>query len=260
MEKQKIEFDKPKWNEIAKKASKTGGLASVLALLKDEYWRETNKKLLQDTIAEELGNKLFSITEPDDFWTPPLEKALAFLTDAHYAKDFRCIIALIMDGPFSISPGRRSFRSRDFRYHLDWILDMLVNYAYSYYFKGSLKEQLLLDHNYDSSYRSFTYRLALELKNGNKEIIGLVRKAIYEDTTALILSRPMIEAIIISGNEELIDDLLRLLSAAKLQEGLRQQILESADKGSRATLQKILKYCLDENMIRFSSALESAES
>ncbi|MBP5639111.1 MAG: DUF4132 domain-containing protein [Victivallales bacterium] len=260
MEKQKIEFDKPKWNEIAKKASKKGGLASVLALLKDEYWRETNKKLLQDTIAEELGNKLFSITEPDDFWTPPLEKALAFLTDAHYAKDFRCIIALIMDGPFSISPGRRSFRSRDFRYHLDWILDMLVNYAYSYYFKGSLKEQLLLDHNYDSSYRSFTYRLALELKNGNKEIIGLVRKAIYEDTTALILSRPMIEAIIISGNEELIDDLLRLLSAAKLQEGLRQQILESADKGSRATLQKILKYCLDENMFRFSSAIRAFDT
>lgn len=56
------------------------------------------------------------------------------------------------------------------------------------------------------------------------------------DNSEVLLYRAIIEAVIISGNEELVADLLKLLIAARLQEGVRQQILESADVGSTKVL------------------------
>lgn len=51
--------------------------------------------------------------------------------------------------------------------------------------------------------------------------------------------------------------MLKLLVAARLQEGVRQQILENADAGSTETLAKILKVCLDEDLFRYSSAIRA---
>ena len=52
---------------------------------------------------------------------------------------------------------------------------------------------------------------------------------------------------------------MQLLLTAGLQEGLRQQILESADKGSAQTLARILKCCLDHELFRYSSAIRALD-
>ena len=49
------------------------------------------------------------------------------------------------------------------------------------------------------------------------------------------------------------DWLCKLLKAAKLQEGLRQAICESADSGTADAFRAILRTIAEDNLIRFSS-------
>ena len=54
--------------------------------------------------------------------------------------------------------------------------------------------------------------------------------------------------------------MVRLLLAARQQEGLRQQILENADAGSVQTLKKFLKVCIEEDLFRYSSVIRAFDT
>ena len=99
--------------------------------------------------------------------------------------------------------------------------------------------------------------MALEIDKGNQRIIGTIEDMILKDNGAALLSYSVIEATIISGNGRLMELLGQLLVSARLQEGLRQAILESADVGRLETFIYLFRLCIDEDLFRYSSAVRA---
>lgn len=254
MKRNEPQFDQEKWKAARIKAGI--GLASVLVQTVTEYWGTGVIKSMK-AMGAYHGKPLRELETFSQFWTSGMVHAVKSLTDKEYTEKIRGILTMVLEGQFSESPYRRSYRSRKFGYYDQRVMSVLGRLIRAYYYKESVKELLFCEHE---TLFCYEYLLAYELRTGNPEITELVREAIFGDNTQIILSRTMIEAIIISGNESLLDDLLKLLLAARQQEGLRQQILESADKGSTQTFTKILKVCIDENLFRYSSAIRALDT
>jgi hypothetical protein len=108
----------------------------------------------------------------------------------------------------------------------------------------------IMKQNGDSS--GLCYRLAIEIRENNKEIIELTREAIMGGGD-IKLTNEIILGVIKSGYMPLIEDLGKLLLAARGQEGVRQSIIEWCDSGSPATQAYFMKLCVDNNLTRFSS-------
>lgn len=258
MERKKTVFNKEKWDEVIGKAKRGSGLVSAMAQYADEYGYGGKDGF--SAVWKEL-TRIYGI-EPhknrtvNQFWAPELARAVEKLTNKDFADKIPEILNMRMEGQFSESMYRRSYHSKDLGYYATSFVFMLGKILKIPYYSEDICELLYCEHDYLYGYE---YLLALELRNNNPQIINQVRAAIYGDNSEILISRKIIEAIIISGNDALIDDLLKLLLAAKQQDGLRQQILESADKGSVHTLCRILKVCIDEKLFRFSSAVRALD-
>ena len=227
MEHKPVELKREAWSAARKKAKALGKLAEAfLSLGEHSYDPEAWNTLYNELVLPLLQNPA-AFQRLEQFYTPELSKLLRELTDKDYEAQFPALLLLRAEGQFSSSPLRRSHRTSQLSVYLAEWLHLLAGFVRSYYYTGSLYDWLF---------------------------------AIYGDSSEIKLSRKMIEAIILCGQDDLLEDLMKLLLAAKLQEGLRQQILESADKGSTATLTKIVKCCLDNDLFRFSSAVRALDT
>lgn len=99
--------------------------------------------------------------------------------------------------------------------------------------------------------------IALELDNNNQEVISKVRNLIYNDNNVAILTREVINGVLMSRNQEAHKMIGELLLAAKLQEGLRQSIVEAMDECSREASVYLLKLIIDNSLYRFSSIVRA---
>ncbi|PHH98108.1 hypothetical protein CA840_02265 [Fusobacterium polymorphum] len=97
------------------------------------------------------------------------------------------------------------------------------------------------------------YLIAYEIDNGNKELIDLIKAALGSQKSKIDLNYSIMQAIFISNNKELIELTGKLLLAAKLQEGVRQEICENMDRGLQENFEYMFKIIYDNNLIRFSS-------
>ena len=95
--------------------------------------------------------------------------------------------------------------------------------------------------------------LAYELDRGNPRLEQIVTDIIGGENGFSTVSHALIRGIVLSGNERMHEQLCKLLLAARLQEGLRQAICETADMGTRKAFLAILKTIMDNDLIRFSS-------
>jgi hypothetical protein len=141
-----------------------------------------------------------------------------------------------------------SYRSSDHYYY---------NEAFEYAFRSELHFQLQTNTlaeiiKIDPSASGLKYRLAIAIRENDKEVIDLVHEAIMGDGE-VTLSQSMIIGVIKSGYMPLIHDLGKLLLAAKGQEGVRQSIIEWCDSGTPETQAHFMKLCIDNNLMRFSS-------
>ncbi|MFD2875184.1 hypothetical protein ACFTAO_03175 [Paenibacillus rhizoplanae] len=59
----------------------------------------------------------------------------------------------------------------------------------------------------------------------------LLKEAVYGDNQGAMLSRNMIKGTFLSHNQAAVQMMGELLLAARLQEGLRQSIMETMDEG-----------------------------
>ena len=97
--------------------------------------------------------------------------------------------------------------------------------------------------------------LSYEIDNGNKEIRELMKTTINENTGNLCAT--IILAIVKSNSGWAHELLGNLLLTAKLQEGLRQTIVEAMDGGNTHTFIYLLKLIIDNNLERFSSVIRA---
>ncbi len=245
MELKKLEINEQKLNLLKNYADTDNDLVGELAAL--SLYRYSPKGI--KVLYEKLSNR-----SAKDFLSNDLKNAFAVLAGPSIAQDLPEIIDMCLECQFSSSVWRRSYKSKIFAYHFDSIIRVLGNLIYQSCYPQTVKERLFCE---QTIYGGYQYLLALEIKKGNEEIISLLQQAIMGDNTQLIITREIIDAIIISSHKELIDSLLKLLLAAKLQEGIRQNILEAADKGTTQTLALFLKTCLDADLFRYSSAVRA---
>lgn len=98
------------------------------------------------------------------------------------------------------------------------------------------------------------------LRQGNAEVIAAAKDVITSENNVGILSYELVCAIERGENEELHDLLLNLLKAAKLQEGLRQVIVESGDSYNMDFYLKLLKVIDEEELLRYSSVRRAVQT
>lgn len=239
--------------EILRKHAKDGkGLTGALAAFACS--RNTRYQELWQALETHCRKSLLSMSA-EELLSQDLMDAFTDLAGKEMAGKLREIYPLLLNGPFSHSPWRRSYRSKSFVFYIYTILDLMGDLIWqSMYDPAAVSKRLCCS---EAPHRGFEYLLALEIHRGNEEILAAVRDSIMGENAEILLTREIIDAIVISGHEELLDDLIKLLLAARLQEGLRQQILEAADKGSIQTLTKFLKVCLDYNLFRYSAAIRA---
>ncbi|MDR1920973.1 MAG: DUF5724 domain-containing protein [Candidatus Adiutrix sp.] len=101
--------------------------------------------------------------------------------------------------------------------------------------------------------------LAVRIDEGDKAVIDAVKEIMLGDNNTARLSDPIISGIAKSENAELRGLLVNMLLAARLQEGLRQSILENADTGRLETLVEFMKAILDNDLLRYSSVTRAAD-
>ncbi|HJC86777.1 MAG TPA: hypothetical protein H9926_02015, partial [Candidatus Eisenbergiella intestinigallinarum] len=250
MERKNASLNKGKQEAMERRAAKNGALTKALWDYASYPYGGDRWRKLDAELTGLYGKALQDLKTVEEFWNSGLKRAVAALTDRQFSQDMEEITRMRMEGQFSSSMWRRSYRSSDFGYHAARAVADLAGCLYLETYDQNVKELLTCAHDW---VRGFDVRLALELRRGNEEICALVWDAMTGENTEVLLSTPIIRAVVISGREELVDQLLKLLLAARLQEGLRQQILENADAGSVQTLTRILKLCIDEDLFRYSS-------
>lgn len=95
--------------------------------------------------------------------------------------------------------------------------------------------------------------IALEVDKNNQEVISRIKNLIYNNQNSVMLNREIIKGMLMSKNEEIHKMIGELLLAAKLQEGLRQAIVENMNEASKEGFFYILKLIIDHKLTRFSS-------
>lgn len=246
------------WEKIVQNAQGRvpvdGGLCSALCGLANSYYGSNAFDDVWKCLTRLYGKSPTELTDIEEFWHPELKHAVMYVVGKQTLADIEEMTRMRLECQFSSSMWRRSYRTGDVGYHAASLIRCVCDWIYWTAYGKSVKEMMYYQHEWIRGYEMY---LALELRRGKEEIISLVKEAMLGDNQDILLSRKMILAVVISGHEELLDLLLKLLLAARLQEGLRQQILESADAGSTQTLIKILKLCIDEDMFRYSSAIRA---
>lgn len=95
--------------------------------------------------------------------------------------------------------------------------------------------------------------LAAMIMSGNRECIDWLSEAMTSETNFKKMTYEHFRAIARSGNHELLELEGKLLMAARLQEGLRQAIVETMDCGLPESFIHIFNVIRDNNLQRFAS-------
>lgn len=102
--------------------------------------------------------------------------------------------------------------------------------------------------------------ISVELDKNNRTIIEKLGEIIYGENNTVVVTRSIIKGMLKSRSEEAYKLIGELLLAAKLQEGLRQSIVESMDECSKESFIYLLKLIIDNNLSRFSSIVRAFDT
>ena len=170
----------------------------------------------------------------------------------------------------SPSAYRRSFRTRELAPYLGRVMHILEELLFFPWEHFDMLHDLTVPRRDDdngnekaearrfpeSLYGDF---LAVRIDEGDTAIIKAIKDICLGDNNAKLLSHAIINGMVKSENRELHTLLGDMLLAAKLQEGLRQSILENADNGTVGAFMYLMKIVIDNDLIRYSSALRALD-
>lgn len=166
-------------------------------------------------------------------------------------------LAHIQDFTCNTSVVRMDVRSADLANYYHRVTHAIGAF-YMFYGAGlSLRELIYGAYKDTLQYHNMSPVIAAELLCGNEEAAGYCRDVLTSENNVGFLTRDVIIAIEQSKNQELQDLLTNLLIAAKLQEGVRQSILETADEYQLDYFLRLLDVIKEENLLRYSSVQRS---
>ena len=209
-----------------------------------------------DIFSEQTSESLKTKNEVklDDIFPESLYPAMELLIGKKFFKIFMAIAKNITKTPFSVGYFRRMVRSKNYFNYISILITLFKKFIDLHFLDIDALKILKKDYekglyNLDNN----PYYIAYEIDNGNKEIIDLIKAALSFQKSEIDLTYYIFQAIFISSNKELVELTGKLLLAAKLQEGVRQEICENMDRGLQENFEYMFKIIYDNNLIRFSS-------
>ena len=207
---------------------------------------------LKDTIKKEFSSK--KDVKFNDIFSKNVYPAMELLTGKKSFKIFLEIAKNVIKYPFSIGYDRRMVRSSSYYNHINFLFDLFGDLVELNFLNLDIVTVVKGEYDNDGIYGLHNpYLIAYEIDNGNKELIDLIKGALGSQKSKIDLNYSIMQAIFISNNKELLELTGKLLLAAKLQEGVRQEICENMDRGLQENFEYMFKIIYDNNLIRFSS-------
>ena len=188
--------------------------------------------------------------------------ALNMLLDGKTADMFRKVWERSHLYPFSTGLCRRSFRSRRNSFlYMEKNLSLLQDIVYASAFgKLDIRQELTKKKELYQYNAWIAHMLAVMIDDGDSGLLERCGNIIYGDTESEFVSRELIAGLLMSRSEEAHKMVGDLLLAARLQEGLRQAVIESMDQGSQEGFLYILKIIIDNDLGRFSSVIRAFDT
>ncbi|OWA34494.1 hypothetical protein B9G55_17375 [Saccharibacillus sp. O16] len=250
---------------LKKRAKKLKGMEAELA----ELLIETSENGYVSEYVES-AQKIRSLLEQHAKDHPetlmkPLEDVAIRLIEEPLGRYVSPIIASISDYPYASGYMRRPFRTASPSAHVLNVLGKIAGLIWMEASGSSLDDYLTNVHFSDGRTRAF-YRMsqvfpnliALRLDEGDAEVEAALREIVLGENQTALLSREIISGMLMSHRPDMHKLVGDLLVAARLQEGLRQSIVESVDFGSLEAFTYMLKLVLDHGFVRYASVVRAA--
>ena len=190
----------------------------------------------------------------NDIFPKNIYPAMELLVGKKFLKIFLEISKNATKYSFSRGYSRRMVRSSSYYNYIDFLFDLFTDLVDLNFLNLDILTIVKGEYDNDGIYGLHNpYLIAYEIDNGNKELIDLIKGALGSQKSKIDLNYSIMQAIFISNNKELLELTGKLLLAAKLQEGVRQEICENMDRGLQENFEYMFKIIYDNNLIRFSS-------
>jgi hypothetical protein len=232
-------------------------LNTFMECLKSPYnYSEQHQKLseLYNILWTKSTGKIASIFSGSEY------KVLVTLLGGEWAEKFKKIWDRSPDYIYSAGLARRSSRAK-----LNEELYLSSNVAKLFAMVCLAANDFTYDKYFSRQDNTFTNNrvipdlLALEIDEGKEAVLNKIHDIVYGENNTGAITRGIIKGLLMSHSNEAHKWAGDLLLAARLQEGLRQVIVECMDEGSREGFLYILKIILEHDLIRFSSVVRALD-
>jgi hypothetical protein len=233
-------------------------LQAILAChtMEDYHYTEWEKK--QNQLSKTLWNGnpegLSGIFADSEF------KVLVSLFGKDWARKFKIIWDNSYHYPYQLGYNRRSFRTKTYdSVYLSTTIEKLHGMLHLVAEDFSYKTYFSEKSNRFTGNAVLSDLIALEIDENNEEVMSTLEEMVYGENNTGLLTREIIKGMVMSRSEKAHKWAGDLLLAAKLQEGLRQTIVECMDEGSKESFLYLLKVILDHDLIRYSSVVRALD-
>lgn len=200
------------------------------------------------------------ITSIDHLFDGELRELALFILGEEFAELFVRYVRLLAQIPYTKGYYRRSFRCVDADCHIyriygilkDFLVCRATGFTTAELLRGGRNPEEIKELRHGSG----LYReewLTAKIDAGDTEVINYLVEAMTSENNANRMDYTDFRAIAKSGNRELLELEGKLLLAARLQEGLRQAIVETMDHGKPESFIYLLKVIIDNDLMRFAS-------
>ncbi|WP_313638383.1 DUF4132 domain-containing protein [Paenibacillus sp.] len=191
----------------------------------------------------------------------PLVKVVKQLTNEYTGEVLAYIAAHATEYPYNTGYARRPFRTSEWSAHVGQVINKMSSLISMDCYEFDIIDYLTLaDYPLKQDYelaQTISDVIAYELDRNNTEVLAALKEIVYGDNQTALLTHGMIKGIFMSHHEELYVMMGELLAASRLQEGLRQSIVEQMDEGTLKANLYMLKVIVDKGFIRYSSVVRA---
>ena len=148
---------------------------------------------------------------------------------------------------------RMDARSKNFEYYAERAKKAISGFYVFYGLGLDLKDVVYGKYRQFPFHVEFASVIATEIMQGNQEVIQYCKDVILSENNTAVITRDLIMAIEQADNAELHKLLLDLFVAAKLQEGLRQSVIETVDEYQVSVFLSVIQIIKEQELLRYSS-------
>ncbi|NHN29558.1 DUF4132 domain-containing protein [Paenibacillus agricola] len=210
--------------------------------------------ILHTLLSQNAGHQLFD----------PLQVVMEKLLEPYLAPIFAYLIEHITEYPYSRGYARKPFRTQDLKAHVERVIVKCTSMLHLQSFDFRAIDYLTTPGYFSEDMywiqdMAISDVIAYEIDHNNEAVLQALKTIIYGDNNTALLSAPMISGAFLSHNEEVYKMIGELLVAARLQEGLRQSIVEKMDEGTLAAMLYMLNVINEHKLIRYSSVVRALD-